>query len=97
MGGYEGKYHTHCLSKENDVGLHEPLAPVAFRHLFFLDQLSNLGGIERRLAINTALGCEASMRFHQLLLRNTCPSLEGIDVLRETGPQKVFRLQQTYE
>ena len=37
------------------------------------------------------------MRFYKLLLRNTRPPFEGIDVLRETGPQKTFRLQQAYE
>jgi hypothetical protein len=86
----EGKYHTHRLSKEYDVWLHDPLALVAFGDFFFLDQLSNLCGIKRRLAFNTALRCEASMRFYKLLLRNPCPSFQGIDVLRETGPQKAF-------
>lgn len=37
------------------------------------------------------------MSFHKLLLGNTRPSFEGVDVLRETGPQKTFRLQQAYE
>lgn len=55
MRGYEGKYHTHRLSEEHDIGLHQSLAAATSRGLFFLDQLSNLGGIERCLAINTTL------------------------------------------
>lgn len=51
----EERCHTHSLSKEHDIRLHQSPALVASRDLVFLDQLSNLGGIERRLAIDATL------------------------------------------
>jgi hypothetical protein len=91
------KYHTHRLSKEYDIGFYESPALAAPGDLSFLDQPLNLVRIESDLAVDTTLCCKASMRFYKLLLRNTCPSFKGIDVLRETGPQETFFFQQAYE
>ena len=61
------KWDTHSLSEEDDVGFHQSSAPVASRDPFLLNQPSDLGGIKRRLAINTPLRRKASVGFHEFL------------------------------
>ena len=52
---YEGKSDTNTFSKEHDIGFHQSPASATSGDTFLLDQPSNLGGIKRRLAINTTL------------------------------------------
>jgi hypothetical protein len=78
-----GMWTTYRFAEENNVGLDQPFAAVTSCDLFLKDMLLHTFIVERRFAVNTALGGETPVSLNDLFVRNTGAPFERVDVLRE--------------
>lgn len=69
------------FAKEYNVRLDIPGTMRTFGDFFRHDVFFHEVVIEGLATINTTLGCEASMCFNNFILGDTCPTLEGVDIL----------------
>lgn len=80
--------NTHVFAEEHNVGFDIAATCFAFGHVTEQDMLLHRVVIEFDLASYAALLCEAPMSFDNLVCWDSCTSLQGIDILRETSMEE---------
>lgn len=74
-----------CFSKENNIWFNQTVACGlrAVGNFAFADRLFHQIIWKTSLALDASLTCEASMRFYNLLVGDSCFPLQAVDILSE--------------
>jgi len=75
---------TYPLSKEDNVWFHISRTGLASRDCLLQNMLLHLIVVIRLPTVDALLGGKATMSLDDLVIRNTCTSLKGVDILCET-------------